>query len=340
VSDEQDNVIHLSFRRDGTVERIRPPKSPPSEPEPSAEEEARARGERRDPLADLYSRREVARLFGLTEGRLRYWERTGFLEPSAGEGARRQYTFQDLIGVRAAKGLLDRGVPLKEVRRSVEALRSTLPKCVRPLTELRVTADGQTMLVQDEAGVYEPRTGQRVLDFRVDTLKEDVVRVLRGKPRPEDQATAYELYLEGCRLDEDEATYDRAEEAYEKAVALDPSLSNALTNLGNLCYRRGQVERAQRYYERALKVDADQPEAYYNLGFLHLERAEPAAAAERFREAIDRDPGFADAHFNLAMAYEEMGEHPSARAHWETYLALEPKGPWADIAKRHLRGQA
>ncbi len=335
MNDEHDNVIHLSFRGDGTVERIKPPKAPPAEVE-ADDRTGTPRPERRDPLADLYSRREVARLFGLTEGRLRYWERTGFLAPSAGEGSRRFYTFQDLIGVRAAKGLLDRGVPLKEVRRSVEALRAALPKCVRPLTELRVTSEGGSLLVRDEAGMYEPATGQRVLEFRVETLKDDVVRVLRTKPRPEDQASAYELYLEGCRLDEDEATYERAEEAYERAVALDPSLSNALTNLGNLCYRRGQVERAEGYYKRALVVDADQPEAHYNLGFLHLERGEPRRAAECFGQAIERDPAFADAHFNLAMAYEELGEHGRARSHWESYLALEPKGPWAEIARRHL----
>ncbi len=334
MTDEHDNVIHLAFRGDGTVERIKPPKAPPAETEDAPS--SAARDGRRDPLADLYSRREVARLFGLTEGRLRYWERTGFLEPSAGEGARRYYTFQDLIGVRAAKGLLDRGVSLKEVRRSVDALRTALPKCVRPLTELRVTSEGGSLLVRDEAGAFEPSTGQRVLDFRVDALKDDVVRVLRAKPRAEDQATAYELYLEGCRLDEDEATYERAEEAYERAIALDPSLSNALTNLGNLCYRRGLVERAEGYYRRALVVDADQPEAHYNLGFLQLERGEPARAAECFERAIERDPSFADAHFNLAMACEELGQNARARGHWESYLALEPKGPWAEIARRHL----
>lgn len=359
MTDEHDNVIHLSFRSDGTVERIGPSRRGPDErsgKERAADERAvdeRAVDERaadghgarsresvergaRDPLADLYSRREVARLFGWSDGRLRGWERSGFLPPSAGVGRRRFYTFQDLIGLRAAKGLLDRGVPLKEVRRSVEALRTALPKCVRPLTELRVTAEGTSLLVRDELGMYEPTTGQRVIDFCVEELKDDVVRVLRAKTSAEDQASAYELYLEGCRLDEDEATYERAERAYERAIALDPSLSNALTNLGNLCYRRGDVERAENCYSRALEVDAEQPEAHYNFGFLHLERGDPSRAAECFRRALEHDPSFADAHFNLAMACEELGERERARGHWESYLALEPKGPWAEIARRHL----
>ena len=48
-----------------------------------------------------------------------------------------------------------------------------------------------------------------------------------------------DAYLEGCRLDEDEATLDRAEACYRRAITLDPALANALTNLGNLRFRRG-----------------------------------------------------------------------------------------------------
>jgi tetratricopeptide (TPR) repeat protein len=177
-----------------------------------------------------------------------------------------------------------------------------------------------------------------VLDFRVESLREDVVRVLRrSRPSPEKRQTAYEFYLEGCRLDEDETTFERAEEAYRNAVRLDPSLANAFTNLGNLRYRRGFPEEAEHLYVQALEVDSGQPEASYNLGFLAYERGEVEEAAERFARALDQDPAFADAHFNLAMALEELHRHSSARPHWESYLELEPSGPWAEIARRHLR---
>jgi tetratricopeptide (TPR) repeat protein len=120
-------------------------------------------------------------------------------------------------------------------------------------------------------------------------------------------------------------------------LSLDPTLSNALTNLGNLAYRRDQLEDAERYYRRALECDAEQPEALYNLGFLHFERDEIGEAIFLFREALESDPAFADAHFNLAMALEEHGDREAALPHWEHYLALEPEGSWADIAEEHLR---
>ncbi len=324
------NVIHVAFGHGGG--RIAPRVDAPSAAEP-----VRTSDERRDPLADLYSAAEVARLFGLTMSRLRYWDRTGFLTPSGRRDRRRYYTFQDLIGLRTAKNLLDAGVPLQRVRKSVQSLSSLLPKVTRPLSELRVLADGSSVVVRDAQGQFDPRTGQSVFDFDVSELRDDVVRVLeRHGELSGDRRTAYEHYLEGCRLDEDEATFTRAEECYRRALELDPGLANALTNLGNVRFRRGFPDEAEACYRRALSIDENQPEAFYNLGFLQYERGDAAAAVGCFERAVDTDPAFADAHFNLAMALEEVGEHRRARKHWQLYLQLEPEGAWAEVARRHL----
>lgn len=338
MSDDQDNVIHLSFDKDGNVRRRRAPAPDAAPGSDASVDGATQQGRRRDdPLADLYGRRDVARLFGLTESRLAYWDRSGFIQPSGRSGKRRFYTFQDLIGIRAAKELLDHGIPLQKVRRSVDALRSALPKVVRPLNELRVLADGPTVLVRNHDGAFEPTTGQLVLDFRVDSLREDVVRVLRGpQPDPHKRRSAYEHYLEGCRLDEDEATLARAEQAYRRALQLDPSLANAVTNLGNVKFRMGDVEGAEKLYRQALQLDGDQPEAAYNLGFLAYDRGDLEDAVAWFTKALEHDGAFADAHFNLAMAYQELGRPEAARPHWKSYLRLEPASAWADIARRHL----
>lgn len=323
-------VIHVAFGPGGG-RRIAPP---------AADVQAETTDERtrrRDPTGDLYARAEVSRLFGIPESRLRYWETSGFLPPTGGDGARKRYTFQDLIGIRAAKGLLERGVSIRKVRKTVEALRRTLPNVVRPLTELRVVADGHEVVVQSERGRWEPTTGQLLLDFDVSALREEVVRVLRpAMLDPDRRRAAYEAYLEGCRFDEDTVTMDRAEAAYRRAITLDASLAHALTNLGNLRCRRGDVGDAEALYKRALVIDAAQPEAWYNLGFLAYERADAQEAAQLFDRAVASDPSFADAHFNLAMALEELGRGREARRHWETYLALDPSGRWADIARRHI----
>ena len=331
MNDESDNVIHVSFTKDGAHRVL--PGARPAAVSPAPEPRASSA----DPLSDLYAREEVARLFDIPEGRLVYWQRRRFIEPSVRVGRQRFYSFQDLISIRAAKGLIDRGVPTREVRRSVEALREALPRVVRPLSELRIVADGASVVVQDAAGAFEPLTGQLVLDFRVRSLREDVVRRLRSVPSAEHRRGAYDFYLDGCRLDEDEATMDRAEEAYRKALELDPTLANAVTNLGNIAYRRGDLEGAAKAYQRALAIDPNQPEAHYNLGYLRLEDGARESALSHFERALALDPGFADAHFNVALTLSELERSEEAEAHWRSYLSLEPTGPWAEVARRHLR---
>jgi tetratricopeptide (TPR) repeat protein len=343
VSD--DNVIHVDF---GTRAQRRAPGAsavegaapagaqPPRRLVPPDPAEHGARPHSQDPLGDVYSVRDAAKLFSLSPSRLRYWERSGFLARSVEAGGQRYYSFEDLIGIRAAKELLDEGVALQAVRRSIEALRTSLPRNARPLSSLRIVAEGQSLLVRDDRGNYEPATGQLRLDFEVSDLRDDVVRVLRRGAKQNDFAAAYQHYLEGCRFDEKDGNAERAEAAYRRALELDPSLANALTNLGNLMYRRGRAEEAENFYVRALQIDPEQPEAFYNLGFLLYDRGDAPAAVLNFRRALRSDPAFADAHFNLAMALSDLGKQEEARQHWETYLKLDPDSPWAEIARRHL----
>lgn len=332
--DEVDNVIHIAFGAGGG--RRLASNKPASDAKAMLPAATRERSP--DPTGDLYTIDDAAKLFAIRSSRLRYWERTGFLTRSGQVGRQRYYTFQDLIGLRAAKGLLDEGVALRSVRRSIEALRKSLPRVTRPLSTLRITAHGQSIVVKnDEGGSYDPTTGQLTLDFEVAELREDVVRVLRRGDGAKHRTAAYMRYLQGCRLDEDEATFDAAEQEYRAAIELDPSLANAMTNLGNLLFRRGDVAKAEKLYSRALQIDGEQPEAFYNLGFLQYDRGDVRGAVGNFRRALRGDPSFADAHFNLAMALEDLDEREQAQSHWETYLALDPTSPWAEIARRHLQ---
>lgn len=291
-----------------------------------------------DPLASLYTVQEVGRLFGYSPRRLRYWASSGLLEPSGGSTSPGYYTFQDLVGLRTAKGLLEAGVPLRQVRRSVETLRRILPRLSRPLAEVRIRADGQTVVVQDEHGAFEALTGQQVLDFRIEVLRADVVRTLRPAAVQPPPTSAYDHYLTACRLEMQAASADEAEQAYRQAIALDPSFANAMTNLGNLRFRLGDAREAESWYRQALRVHDEHPEALYNLGYLFFQRGEKPRAIEYFARAVQQEPAFADAHFNLALAYDELDQPEQARPHWQTYLQLEPQGSSAQLARRRLQG--
>ena len=207
----------------------------------------------------------------------------------------------------------------------------------QPLIEARVGSDGAQMLARHAGVTFDPVTGQRIFDFNVRAIRDDVVRVLRPRISRRQQE-AWEAYLEGLRLDEDETTRHRAETAYRRAVELDPNLATALTNLGNLRLLAGDRAEAEALYRRAMGADTTLAEAPYNLAYLLVERGEHAQAVELFRRAVELRADFAEAHFNLAMALSELGRRVEARVHWKKYLELEPQGTWSSAARQHLDG--
>ena len=290
----------------------------------------------REPLTDLFTSGEIARLLGVSPARLRTFDRAGVVSPTGRRRGRRAYSFSDLIALRTAQSLLEQRVRLRDVTRAVGALKRSLPKVTRPLQELRIVSDGQRVVVHTTDGAFEPLTGQMVLDFEVKSLRDDVVRVLRPSAGRERARTAYELYLRASQLDEDPLSMDEAELLYREAISLDPWLAIAYTNLGNIRFRRHDADAAEVLYKKALEIDARQPEAQYNLGYVMLERGQPEQSVPLFHGAIEADPKFADAYFNLAMAYEQIGETSKARPFWKNYISLEPTGTWTEIAKRHL----
>ncbi|MRG90674.1 tetratricopeptide repeat protein [Polyangium spumosum] len=329
---DESKVIHVIFGPGGG--RVaEPPKRLPEPPEPRL---TAALPGACEPVSDMFTGTEVIRLLGISPGRLRSLDRAGIVSPSGRRKGRRAYTFSDVIALRAARDLLARKVRLRDVARAVENIRGALPKVTRPLAELRIVSDGQRVVVKSAAGTFEPLTGQMVLDFDVKSLRDDVVRVLRPMVGRDRAKTAYEIYVRASQLDENPQTMSEAEELYRRALEIDPWLAIAYTNLGNICFRRGDEAQAETLYRRALEIDRKQPEAQYNLGYVMLERGYAAQAVEFFRGAIENDPRFADAYFNLAMAYEQVGESAKARPCWRKYLEIEPTGTWAEIARRHL----
>jgi tetratricopeptide (TPR) repeat protein len=288
-------------------------------------------------MSATFTRAEVARLFNFTDSRLKYWDKSGFISPSGYDGKKRCYTFTDLISIRSAKALLENGVSIQKTRRIVEQLSEKLPQSTHPLGRLRIRGDAKNVIVSENDHEYEADSGQLIIDFSVKTIEDDIISRLPEREPAKKELTAYEWYLEGCSLDEDEHSLDLAEQAYYSAIHLDPSMANAYTNLGNLRYRQGATEDAKALYTKAIEVDDTQPEPHYNLGFLLFEEALFERARDLFLKAVDLDPEFADGWFNLAMTSIRLNEDKSAFDYFRRYLALEPSGPWAEIARNHLK---
>lgn len=116
----------------------------------------------------------AARVAGVSERRVRYWDTTGVLSPSIShEGPRtpygRIYSFRDLVGLRTLADLRDRfDIPLQRLRMIGERLRRYHET---PWSELRFFVEGKRLYFRDPescmlVSAIEP--GQIALPFNLD----------------------------------------------------------------------------------------------------------------------------------------------------------------------------
>lgn len=275
-----------------------------------------------------FSTREVARTLGLTPARVRALVHAGVCHPSY-RGHAWRFRFQDLVLLRTAVGLVKAKVPLPRLRRALLALSKQMPM-QRPLSGVRVYADGKNVVVRAGKTVWQPESGQVLFSFAVDELARQVRKLTPPKPGVEAAKTARKppggasaaacferaLYLEG------RGDNQGAEEAYRQAIELDPQMADAHVNLGRLAHNRGDIEAAAHLYHLAVDLVPLDPVAHYNLALTLEDKGRSAAAIRHYLRAIELDADFADAHFNLARLCEQAGQRSQALKHLLIYKRL------------------
>jgi tetratricopeptide (TPR) repeat protein len=266
-----------------------------------------------------YSARQVAELVGFPIGEVRAYVRAGFLRPERGARGALRFSFQDLVLLRTAKALVDSQIPARRVRAALTSLRARLP-VGRPLSSLHISARDGLLMVRDGTRAVDPESGQALFDFDTASIGAAAAPILRAARPPRIERSAAEWFAWACEVEI--ADPKAALEAYEQALALEPTHADALVNLGRLRHEAGEVDAARSHYERALEVRPRDPVAAFNLGVALEDLGEPKGAIRYYRRALRHDPRCADAHYNLARLYEQSGERERALAHLGAYRRL------------------
>ena len=178
-------------------------------------------------------------------------------------------------------------------------------------------------MIREGSTLWRSESGQGVIDFAAEALKN---RTLPFAPKASETAAArsereaedwYEL---ACELEA--ATPDQAQNAYVRALELDPDHAGARVNLGRLLHEGGHPLAAANHYRLALATRPDDPIAAFNLGVALEDLDLTTEAIVAYEQALAADPSAADAHYNLAGLYEKEGQAAAAIRHLKAYRKL------------------
>jgi tetratricopeptide (TPR) repeat protein len=264
-------------------------------------------------------------MLGLTTARLRAYLRSGVLSPNRGSRGELRFSFQDLLLLRTAEGLVRKRIPPRRVRRALQKLRARLPD-TRPLTGLQLAADGASVVVHDGNARWQAESGQVLLDFEPTVGARDTPLGALPARRPASPGADViplsldELYEIGCDLEETDPGH--AEASYRQVLARAPAHADAHVNLGRLLHERGDLNAAETHYREALASRPGDPTATFNLGVALEDDGRVDEALQAYERAITLNPQNADAHYNAARLYEKAGNYGAALRHLRAYRDL------------------
>lgn len=136
--------------------------------------------------------------------------------------------------------------------------------------------------------------------------------------------------------------WTKAEEAYKKALELDPESVQSYNGLANVYNAQKKFNEAKAMSAEAAKrggaaaggaVSAD---SLYNQGVIAWNSNDFPKAQELFEAAIKANDKHAESHFMLGQAYLNTGKLADAAREFEVYVKLAPTGPNAEKAKANF----
>lgn len=141
-----------------------------------------------------------------------------------------------------------------------------------------------------------------------------------------------DLFARAVEIEEDDP--DTALKLYLQVLDEDDKHVSAWVNAGTIYYNKHNFVRAEECYLNAISIDKQYALAYFDLANVYDEVGRSGTAIKMYEKALKINPDYADAHYNLAIVCGNMGERRKSLMHFQAYVKLDTKGPWADHARR------
>jgi tetratricopeptide (TPR) repeat protein len=265
-----------------------------------------------------FSTSQVVAALGLPAHTVRSLIKSGYVTPQKGPRRQLRFSFQDIVVLRAAHGLLADLVPRRRITRALRALREKLPGEF-PLAGLRISALGDEVIVQEKSRAWVAASGQGMLTFDLVSQGSELTVVERPLARAAGQPLD-EWFDAALGLEETDP--DAAVLQYRKIIDADAAYVAAYVNLGRLLHERNDTAAAEKVYREAQSACDACAVLMYNLGVLLEDAGATDGAIEAYQQALRCDPDHGDSHHNLARLFEVSGRPQHAIRHFNRYRSL------------------
>lgn len=98
-----------------------------------------------------------------------------------------------------------------------------------------------------------------------------------------------------------------AQEALEKAYAIEDNDDEVLEMLALVCFDSNQFDEALQYCAEGLDLNPANAHLWNTMGVVYFNRSEYTLACEAFEHAVTINPYYYDALYNLRDTYDELG---------------------------------
>lgn len=123
----------------------------------------------------------------------------------------------------------------------------------------------------------------------------------------------------------------------EGIVAGDPKNLKAWIELGNTYFDSNQPMKSIEAYTKALELNPSDPNVLTDRGVMYKQLGWFDKAIEDFKKANQIDPRHIQSIFNLGVVYRfDLNDYVSARAAWNRYLEVSPDGPDANRVRQFI----
>lgn len=101
----------------------------------------------------------------------------------------------------------------------------------------------------------------------------------------------------------------------------------ALTGLGEVYFRKGDLNTASDYFSKALEVSPEDEVAAYNVGEVYFSHRQIDDAIKYFKMAIEIKPDWSKPYKKLGYVYLNKGDFENSLKYFQKFIEMDPENP-------------